>query len=73
MENYSAQNMNQSTTERKYALSYVKDYQSTQAVALRKQITNGAKQALEEQYWEILEKAVQAKPKTKTRVVTTAI
>lgn len=48
--------------ERKYARTYLGDPESRDAVALRKQIARGAREALEEQYWDMLERTVQSRP-----------
>ncbi|KAK2462123.1 hypothetical protein APHAL10511_006586 [Amanita phalloides] len=48
--------------ERKYARVYLGDPESRDAATLRRQIANGAREALEEQYWDILERTLQARP-----------
>ena len=48
--------------ERKYARVYFGDQESHDAIALRQQIAKGAQEALEEQYWDVLERTVQAHP-----------
>jgi nuclear pore complex protein Nup93 len=48
--------------ERKYARMYLGDLDSRDAVALRKQIARGAREAFEEQYWDVMERTVQARP-----------
>ena len=41
---------------------YLGDPESRDAVTLRKQIAKGAKEALEEQYWDVIERTIQARP-----------
>lgn len=48
--------------ERKYARVYLGDPESREASTLRRQIAKGAREALEEQYWDVLERTVQARP-----------
>lgn len=48
--------------ERKHARTYLGDPESRDAVSLRKQIARGAREALEEQYWDVLERTVQSRP-----------
>ena len=45
--------------EREFARVYLSSPKSHEAVALRRQIAKGAREALEEQYWDILERTVQ--------------
>lgn len=47
--------------ERKYARAYLGDQDSRDAATLRKQIARGAREALEEQYWEILDTTVRTR------------
>jgi len=54
--------MNAPMFERKYSRVYLGDPNSTEAAALRKQIAKGAKEALEIQYWDIMEKTIQSSP-----------
>ncbi|PCH33116.1 nucleoporin-interacting protein NIC96 [Wolfiporia cocos MD-104 SS10] len=48
--------------ERKYARVYLGDPESREAADLRKQIARGAREALEEQYWDVLERTLLAHP-----------
>lgn len=48
--------------ERKYARTYLGDPETREAALLRRQIAKGARGALEEQYFDILERTVQARP-----------
>lgn len=48
--------------ERKYARVYLGDPESRDAIALRERIVKGVLEALEEQYWDILERTIQARP-----------
>jgi nuclear pore complex protein Nup93 len=62
IEHAGAHVLNAPLFERKYARVYLGDPESRDAVALRRQIAKGAREALEEQYWNILERTVQARP-----------
>ena len=48
--------------ERRHARAYLGDPASREAVELRKQIASGARAALEEQYLDVLERTLQARP-----------
>ncbi|TFK47932.1 nucleoporin-interacting protein NIC96 [Heliocybe sulcata] len=62
LEHPSAHILNTPLFERKYARVYLGEGDSRESVGLRKQIARGAMQALEEQYWDVIEKTVQARP-----------
>lgn len=62
VEHAGAHILNAPLFERKYARVYLGDPESREASALRRQIATGAREALEEQYWDILERTVQARP-----------
>lgn len=62
LEHASAHILNAPIFERKYARVYLGDPESRDAVELRKQIAKGAREALEEQYWDIMERTIQAHP-----------
>lgn len=62
LEHASAHILNTPIFERKYARVYLGDPESRDAIELRKQITKGAREALEEQYWDIMERTIQARP-----------
>ena len=62
VEHASAHILNAPLFERKFARVYLSSPESREAVALRRQIAKGAREALEEQYWDILERTVQARP-----------
>jgi nuclear pore complex protein Nup93 len=62
IEHAGAHILNAPLFERKYARVYFGDQESRDAVALRQQTAKGAQEALEEQYWDVLEKTVQAHP-----------
>lgn len=62
IEHAGAHILNQSLFERKYARTYLGNPESREASALRKQIAKGAREALEEQYWDIIERTIQARP-----------
>ncbi|KAF9482410.1 nucleoporin-interacting protein NIC96 [Pholiota conissans] len=62
VEHAGAHILNAPLFERKFARVYLGDPNSREAVGLRKQIANGAREALEEQYWDILERTVQSRP-----------
>ena len=47
--------------ERKYARAHLGDQDSPDAATLRKQIARGAREALEEQYWDVLDTTVQTR------------
>ncbi|PFH50708.1 hypothetical protein AMATHDRAFT_144459 [Amanita thiersii Skay4041] len=61
-EHAGAHMLNIPSFERKYARAYLGDPESREAIALRRQIAKGAREALEEQYWDVLEKTIQARP-----------
>ncbi|KAF8497062.1 nucleoporin-interacting protein NIC96 [Russula emetica] len=54
--------LNTPPLERRYARAHLGDPTSREAVELRKQIATGARAALEEQYLDVLERTVQARP-----------
>ena len=62
IEHAGAHILNAPRFERKYARVYLGDCESREAAQLRVQIATGARTALEEQYWDVLEKTVQARP-----------
>jgi nuclear pore complex protein Nup93 len=62
VEHAGAHILNAPLFERKYARIYLGDPESREASILRRQIATGAREALEEQYWDILERTVQARP-----------
>src|SRR5262245_32696512 len=62
IEHASAHILNVPLFERKHARAYIGDQESRDAIALRRQIAKGAREALEEQYWDVLERTVQARP-----------
>ena len=62
LEHANAHILNAPLFERKYARVYLGDPESRDAVDLRKQIAKGAREALEEQYWDIMERTIQARP-----------
>ncbi|KAF9818485.1 hypothetical protein IEO21_02723 [Rhodonia placenta] len=62
LEHANAHILNTPLFERRYARAYLGDPESRDAVDLRRQIARGARAALEEQYWDILERTLQARP-----------
>ncbi|KAF9456680.1 nucleoporin-interacting protein NIC96 [Collybia nuda] len=62
VEHAGAHILNAPLFERKYARIYLGDQESREAVTLRRQIAKGAREALEEQYWDVLERTVQSRP-----------
>lgn len=62
VEHAGAHILNAPLFERKHARVYLGDQESREAIALRRQIAKGAREALEEQYWDVLERTVQARP-----------
>ncbi|CCL98344.1 uncharacterized protein FIBRA_00338 [Fibroporia radiculosa] len=62
LEHAGAHILNAPLFERKYARVYLGDPETREAVDLRRQIARGASDALEEQYWDILERTLQARP-----------
>ncbi|KAG6840177.1 hypothetical protein C0991_008407 [Blastosporella zonata] len=62
IEHASAHILNAPLFERKYARAYLGDASSRDASALRRQIAKGAREALEEQYWDVMERTIQARP-----------
>ena len=53
--------LNTPLIERKFARAYLGDPESREAVELRKQIARGAREALEEQYWDVVDRTIQAR------------
>lgn len=62
LEHASAHILNTPLFERRYARTYLGNPDSRDAVALRTQIARGAREALEEQYADIVERTIQARP-----------
>ncbi|KZT68459.1 nucleoporin-interacting protein NIC96 [Daedalea quercina L-15889] len=62
LEHAGAHILNAPLFERKYARMYLGDPESREAIELRKQIARGAREALEEQYWDVLDRTLQARP-----------
>ena len=62
VEHAGAHILNAPLFERKHSRVYLGDPESREAVALRKQIAKGAREALEEQCWDVLERTLQARP-----------
>jgi nuclear pore complex protein Nup93 len=62
IEHAGAHVLNAPLFERKYARAYLGDPESRDAAELRKQIARGAREALEEQYWDVMERTIQARP-----------
>ncbi|KAI0693757.1 nucleoporin-interacting protein NIC96 [Cerioporus squamosus] len=54
--------LNAPLIERKFARAYLSDPESREAVELRRQIAKGARESLEEQYWNVIERTLQARP-----------
>lgn len=48
--------------ERRFAKQYLMNPEERDAVALRKQIAKGAREALEEQYWDVMDRTVHSRP-----------
>ncbi|OCH83853.1 nucleoporin-interacting protein NIC96 [Obba rivulosa] len=61
LEHAGAHILNAPLFERKYARVYLGDPETREAVELRRQIARGAREALEEQYWDVLERTIQAR------------
>ncbi|KAG5636549.1 hypothetical protein H0H81_007679 [Sphagnurus paluster] len=61
IEHASAHILNAPLFERKYARAYLGDAETRDASALRRQIAKGAREALEEQYWDVLERTILAR------------
>ncbi|KIM38582.1 hypothetical protein M413DRAFT_447791 [Hebeloma cylindrosporum] len=62
VEHAGAHILNAPLFERKFARVYLGDPDSREAIDLRRQIARGSREALEEQYWDILERTIQARP-----------
>ncbi|KAF8665105.1 hypothetical protein AX16_000572 [Volvariella volvacea WC 439] len=62
VEHAGAHILNAPLFERQYARVYLGDPESREATNLRKQIAKGAREALEEQYWDVVDRTVQARP-----------
>ncbi|KAI0747814.1 nucleoporin-interacting protein NIC96 [Daedaleopsis nitida] len=54
--------LNAPLIERKFARAYLGDPESRDAIELRRHIAKGAREALEEQYWDVVERTLQARP-----------
>jgi nuclear pore complex protein Nup93 len=57
-----AQLLNAPALERKHARAYLSTPDAREHAALRTQVARGARAALEAQYWDVLERAVRARP-----------
>ncbi|KAI0056773.1 nucleoporin-interacting protein NIC96 [Artomyces pyxidatus] len=62
LEHAGAHILNTPIFERKYARAYLGDPSSRDAVDLRRQIARGAREAFEEQYFDVIERTIQARP-----------
>lgn len=62
VEHASAHILNSPLFERKHARAYLGDPESRDAIALRRQITKGARESLELQYWDVMDRTVQSRP-----------
>jgi nuclear pore complex protein Nup93 len=62
VEHAGAHILNAPIFERKYSKAYLGNPKSRDAAALRRQIAKGAREALEDQYWDVMERTVQARP-----------
>ncbi|KIM52369.1 hypothetical protein SCLCIDRAFT_1164109 [Scleroderma citrinum Foug A] len=62
VEHAGAHILNAPLFERKYARVYLGGPESREAAGLRTQIAKGACEALEDQYWEAIERTIQARP-----------
>lgn len=62
VEHAGAHILNAPLFERKYARVYLGGPESREATGLRTQIAKGACEALEDQYWEAIERTIQARP-----------
>ncbi|KAH7911827.1 Nup93/Nic96-domain-containing protein [Hygrophoropsis aurantiaca] len=62
VEHAGAHILNSPLFERKYAKVYLGDSESREAAALRTQITKGSREALEDQFWDFIERTIQARP-----------
>jgi nuclear pore complex protein Nup93 len=62
VEHAGAHILNAPLFERKYARVYLGDSDSREAAALRTQIAKGSREALEDQFWDIIERTIQSRP-----------
>lgn len=62
IEHAGAHILNTPLFERKFARVYLGKQDTREAVGLRQQIAKGSREALEEQYWDVVERTVQARP-----------
>ena len=62
LEHAGAHILNTPLFERKFARVYLGEPNSRDALELRKHIAKGARKALEDQYWDIMERTIQARP-----------
>ena len=61
MEHAGAHILNAPLFERQLAQVYLGDSEGSEVIELRRQIVRGSRKASEEQYWEILERTIQAR------------
>ncbi|KAI5989751.1 nucleoporin-interacting protein NIC96 [Pisolithus albus] len=61
VEHAGAHILNTPLFERKYARAYLGDPESREAASLRAQIAKGGREALEDQFWDIIERGIQAR------------
>jgi hypothetical protein len=54
--------LNTPVLERQFSKSYLGPMESREAVALRKAIAKGARESLEDQYWDVIERTIQNRP-----------
>ncbi|KAG8220223.1 nucleoporin-interacting protein NIC96 [Butyriboletus roseoflavus] len=62
VEHAGAHILNAPLFERKYARIYLADSDSREASALRTQIAKGSREALEDQYWDVIDRSIQSRP-----------
>ena len=62
VEHAGAHILNAPLFERKYARVYLSDSDSREASALRTQIAKGSREALEDQYWDAIDRSIQSRP-----------
>lgn len=62
VEHAGAHILNTPIFERKYSKAYLGNPESRDASTLRRQIAKGAREALEEQCWDVMERTIQSRP-----------
>lgn len=62
VEHAGAHILNAPLFERKYARIYLADLDSREASVLRVEIAKGSREALEDRYWDVIDRSIQSRP-----------